>query len=426
MRFSVNTQWMLLEQLVRTATAFFVGIYVARYLGLTQFGVLNYCMSIVVIITTLSRFGMDSILTREISRTPHDLEKLRSSAALMMFAAALVFSAACLLILYFSGAERTTLAYVSILLFMPVLQCLYVVDYQFQAQQHAKITSMIKAGGLLIGALVRIILVEYDSGLFWIIAVSPLEYLLIGAAFALLNRNYVKQPIFRGASLEYITSLARSAWPMLLASLSTILYLRTDQLMIQHMLGPQELGLYSAASKIYEGWVVIPFILSAAALPRLVKQRQVSIAAYERELCFLFSVVFWSGITVALICSIFSEFIIRTSFGSAYLPSANVLGISMWAAAFSGLGSVSVRYFVTEGLERLNLWRTVFALALNVVLNWILIPIAGIEGAAISTLISLVSANFLLDFLDSRLRRLALIKCKAIALNSLWNQEQKN
>lgn len=160
----------------------------------------------------------------------------------MMFAAALVFSVACLLILYFSGAERTTLAYVAILLFMPVLQCLYVVDYQFQAQQQAKITSMIKAGGLLIGALVRIILVQYDSGLFWIIAVSPLEYLLIGTAFALLNRNYVKQPIFRGASLAYITSLARSAWPMVLSSLSTILYLRTDQLMIQHMLGPQELG----------------------------------------------------------------------------------------------------------------------------------------------------------------------------------------
>lgn len=425
MRFSVNTQWMLLEQLVRTATAFFVGIYVARYLGLTQFGVLNYCMSIVVIITTLSRFGMDSILTREISRTPHDLEKLRSSAALMMFAAALVFSVACLLILYFSGAERTTLAYVAILLFMPVLQCLYVVDYQFQAQQQAKITSMIKAGGLLIGALVRIILVQYDSGLFWIIAVSPLEYLLIGAAFALLNRNYVKQPIFRGASLEYITSLARSAWPMVLSSLSTILYLRTDQLMIQHMLGPQELGLYSAASKIYEGWVVIPFILSIAALPRLVKQRQISKAIYERELCTLFATVFWAGIIVALFCSIFSELIIRLSFGDEFLPSAHVLSISMWAAAFSGLSSVSTRYFVTEGLERLNLWRTVFTLLLNIALNWVLIPIAGIEGAAFSTLISLVTANVFLDFLDGRLRRLTLIKLKAFALYPLWRKEYR-
>lgn len=416
---------MLLEQLARTTTAFFVGIYVARYLGPAQFGVLNYCLSIMLIVMTLSRLGMDSILIREMAKSSFELKKIRASAALMMLVAGSIFSVSSLILLYFLGEDSKTLGYLSVLLIAPLLQYFYVVDYQYQAQQQAKVTSLIKSAVLLIGACVRIALVEQGSSLLLIIAVTPLEYLLISAAFTLLNQRPTYTPLLRGASLDYIKPLACSAWPMVLSSLSVILYLRTDQLMIQHMLGEQALGLYSAASKIYEGWVVIPFILSAAALPRLVKQREISIAAYERELCILFSVVFWSGITVALICSIFSEFIIRTSFGSAYLPSANVLGISMWAAAFSGLGSVSVRYFVTEGLERLNLWRTVFALTLNVVLNWILIPIAGIEGAAISTLISLVSANFLLDFLDSRLRRLALIKCKAIVLYSLWNQEQR-
>lgn len=426
MRFSANTQWMLLEQLVRTATAFFVGIYVARYLGLTQFGVLNYCLSIVAIITTVSRVGMDSILTREIARVPHELEKLRASAALMMFSAAMAFSALCLAILYLSGTPGTTLAYVALLLFMPILQCLYVVDYQYQARHKAKITSMIKAAVLLVGALVRIILVEHDAGLLWLIAVSPLESLLTGAAFVLLNRHDAKRPIFRGASLEYIRPLARSAWPMVLSSLSTILYLRTDQLMIQHMLGAQELGLYSAASKIYEGWVVIPFILSVAALPRLVKQRQASIAAYERELCTLFTAVFWGGIIAALICSFYSEFIIRISFGIEFLPSSQVLSICMWAAAFSGLSSVSTRYFVTEGLERLNLRRTVFTLVLNIALNWILIPIAGIEGAAFSTLISLITANVVLDFFDRRLHRLARIKLEAFALYPLWKKEYRH
>lgn len=425
MRFSVNTQWMLLEQLVRTATAFFVGIYVARYLGLTQFGVLSYCMSVVAIITTVSRFGMDSILTRELSRGPHERQKIRASAALMMFVAALTFSVLCLLILYFSGTSSTTLVYVSILLLMPILQCLYVVDYQYQAQQQAKVTSMIKAAALLVGALVRLILVEHDAGLLWIIAVSPMESLLIGSAFALLNRRSTQQPIFRGASLEYIKPLARSAWPMVLSSLSTILYLRTDQLMIQHMLGAQELGLYSAASKIYEGWVVIPFIVSVAALPSLVKQRKISIAAYERELCTLFAVVFWGGVIAALICSIFSEFIVRISFGVEFLASAQVLSICMWAAAFSGLSSISTRYFVTEGLERLNLRRTLFTLLLNIALNWILIPIAGIEGAAFSTLISLLIANLILDFFDRRLHQLARIKLKAFALYPLWKKEYR-
>lgn len=416
---------MLLEQLTRTATAFFVGVYVARYLGPAQFGVLSYCLSIMLVVMTLSRLGMDSILVREIAKSPLEVKKISASAALMMFVAAIIFCVSSLILLYFLGEDAKTLGYLSVLLIAPLLQCFYVVDYQYQAQQQARVTSLIKSAVLLIGACVRIALIEQDCGLLLIIAVTPLEYLLISIAFIFLSRRPIHGSLLRGASIDCIKPLARSAWPMVLSGLSVILYLRTDQLMIQHMLGAHALGLYSAASKIYEGWVVIPFILSAAALPRLVQQRKISIAAYERELCALFSVVFWSGIAVALVCSIFSATIIRISFGDEYLPSANVLGISMWAAAFSGLGSVSVRYFVTEGLERLNLWRTVFALTLNVALNWILIPIFGIEGAAISTLISLVSANFLLDFLDSRLRRLAVIKCKALVLHSLWNQEQR-
>lgn len=91
----------------------------------------------------------------------------------------------------------------------------------------------------------------------------------------------------------------------------------------------------------------------------------------------------------------------------------------MWTAAFTALGSVSTRYLTVEGMEKKIASRTVLALVLNVGLNFLLIPQYGIEGAAIATLITIVTANYLINYIDKELKQLLNICNKAITLNFL-------
>ncbi|WP_440127977.1 flippase [Pseudomonas sp. PKS] len=415
---------MLLEQFVRTGVAFFIGIYLARYLGPKQFGLLSYGLSLVLIVQVFARLGMDSILTREISRSPESADDLKATAVWLMLAGSVIAVIALWTGLRLVGESSDIVEIVVILLVSVPLQCLYVVDYHCQSQQKAKLSSLLKVSVLLAGGGARVVLVCYGAPLSWFVVLVPVEALVMALAFGFLNQRLSGASPFARPSFETARKLVGDAWPMVLSSLSVILYLRIDQVMIQHMLGHQALGFYSAASKIYEGWVVLPVVLSVAALPRLVKARATDVALYERELCMLFSIVFWGGGSVAIICFFFSDTIIRLSFGQAFLPSAEVLSVSMWAAAFAGLGSVSVRYFVVEGLTRLNLHRTVVALLLNVALNFFMIPRYGIQGAAYSTLICLSFSNFFMDILDPRLRRLAILKSKALIMYPLWHSKE--
>src|SRR6185369_6272035 len=69
-RYSVNTGWMFAGQVVSMGVAFFVGAYVARYLGPQRFGIINYAVSFAGLFAFLLGFGIDSILNRELVREP--------------------------------------------------------------------------------------------------------------------------------------------------------------------------------------------------------------------------------------------------------------------------------------------------------------------------------------------------------------------
>jgi O-antigen/teichoic acid export membrane protein len=93
------------------------------------------------------------------------------------------------------------------------------------------------------------------------------------------------------------------------------------------------------------------------------------------------------------------------TFGDEYKEAGLSLIIIMWASAFAALGFISARYLTVEGLEGKIFIRTLVALVLNIFLNFVLIPLYGIEGAAISTLISIIVSSYLLDYFDPKLKR---------------------
>ncbi len=86
--------------------------------------------------------------------------------------------------------------------------------------------------------------------------------------------------------------------------------------------------------------------------------------------------------------TLFSELIIKILLGTQYLPAAPVLTIYIWAGVPTFLGVASSQFLITENLTLFSFYRTLLGMVLNVVLNFTLIPIWGIAGSAISTLVS--------------------------------------
>ncbi len=416
MSYFVNSSWMLAEQFLKTISAIFVGIYVARYIGPEQFGLLSYALAIVSLFMVLSRLGMDSILIRDIASHTDIKERYLGTSFVLMLVASIVALFILVIMVGVTGQNTDSAIYVLIISVSLLFQPFFVVDYGFQALIQAKYSSIAKSIALTVSSFLKVYLVFDEAELVWFAVVYAADSLFI--AIFLIIIFLIKKT--RSFNFKFDKTLVRpmleSAWPLMLAAGAGILYMRVDQLMISYMLGAKQLGLYAAAAKLYEGWIIVPYVVSVSLLPVIVRLKASSEIRYESGLTKLFAMIFWPGILVALVTSVFSEWIIELLFGEAFLGAAKTLSIVMWTAAFSALGSLSIRYLMVEGMEKKVAVRTFSALLINIIMNAFLIPLYGIEGAAISTLICVFFSMYIIDMFDPHLKSLVKMKNRAITL----------
>lgn len=405
---------MLAEQVLRIVSGVLVGIYIARYLGPEQFGVLSYTLAIVAFVLAITKLGMDAVLVRELVSEPDRHAQFMGTAFWMMGFAALLCYGIASVGVYFLEENSHIRFYVLIVSASTFFSSFLVVDYCFQSQLKAKYSAICKFGALLIMSIFKLGLIFAEAELIWFVVAALLDSIIVALLFVLALAKLQDLSFLKFFRWELAGALLKSAWPMVLTAVAALIYMRIDQVMIRNMLGLHEVGIYSAAVKIYESWIVLPYIISVSLLPAIVKLKQGSAADYQRRLAQLFRLVIWMSALAAIVVSVISEPLMVIAFGEAYRESASVVSIVMWTAVFASMGSISARYFNVERMEKKIALRTALAAFMNVGLNLVLIPRYGINGAAIATLLCTIFANYLMDWFDKDLRDLLAIKHRAL------------
>lgn len=415
-KYFYNSFWMLLEYFFRVASSIFVGIYVARYLGPEQYGIINYSLTIVVVFMTISRLGMDSILVRELTNHAKLMNEYLGTAFILVLLSSFLCLAGVLLLFPEFESDSNIVLYVWVISIGMVFQAFNVFEYAFQSRLQTKYSSVAKTIVLFLGGIVKVLLVYYEAELIMFAISYLLDYLLIGVGvfvmYQRINGTKMRYPF----NVALVKPLLAPAWPMVLSSVAIMLHLRVDQIMIKEMLNVERLGVYLAASKLFDAWIMIPYLISVSLLPAILKMKGVSVNVYESGIVRIFALVFWMGVVVALITTFIGESLILFVFGEEYIDAAEVLSIVMWTASFAGINSMTARYLTAEQMESRIVVRAFVGLLCNVLLNVLLIPEYGIRGAAFATLISIVIVSYFLDFFDKELRALTVLKNRAIFL----------
>ena len=160
-------------------------------------------------------------------------------------------------------------------------------------------------------------------------------------------------------------------------------YFRIDTIMLGLLSSKTEVGLYSVAFNLMEGTFFIPSIVMAAIFPGLSQAKQ--FLNYFRKGLLLLSL---TGIAGGGAVFLFAEIIIQMFFAQEFQGSGEVLKILALAIPIIFWGYLMTQSLVALDHNRIYLAITAFAVLLNVLLNYWLIPEYGAEGAAIATVIT--------------------------------------
>jgi O-antigen/teichoic acid export membrane protein len=397
-KYLANTSWLFIERIVRIVVSFVVTIFVVRYLGPKEFGLYSYALSFFWLFGSLSTLGLEAITTREIVKYPDKKDEINGTVFFLRLAgsvSAIIIIAATL---FLTGEETYTAILILILSGSFLFQSFSVIEYYFRGIVKAKYNAYALSVSVILSSALKVIFILIKAPLIYFVYAVVFEYAALAVGLILVYQHY-KLSIFDWKYSKYIaSSLLKDSWPLMLSGLVVMVYMRIDQIMIKNMINEEAVGYYSAAVRLCEAWYFIPVTLCNSIFPAIVNAKNVSEEFYNNRMQKLYDILTWMAIGIAIPVTIFSDQIIQLLFGNEFSPAAPVLTIYIWAGVAVFLGVASSQYLINENLTKLSFFRTLVGMILNVVLNLVLIPIYGIIGSAVATLISYSVVAFVPSF----------------------------
>jgi O-antigen/teichoic acid export membrane protein len=416
-RYLFNTLWMFSDHVFRLVAGVVVGIWVARYLGPDQFGIFNYAIAFVAIFGVIAKLGLDSLVVKEVVHTPEQSDAYMGTAFWLKTGGAALTVVAGLGYIFFSDEPDATRFYIFLLTLGLFFQAFEVVDFYFQAKVLSKFVSICKNVQLAISCAVKLYLVYIKADLLAFIAVQFLDQVTLGLTQLLVYRIYSGRLAFlKQFNKRMAHELLRNSWPLVLGSVVIMIYMRIDQIMIMKMVGEREMGIFSAAVRLSEAWYFVPVVITNSLFPAIVNAKKVSETEYRQRLQRLFNFMVWISLAVAIMVTFLSPFLVTMLFGEPYAGAARILSIHVWAGVFVCLGVASTGWFLSENLQQFGLLKSVLGVCLNVVLNFILIPVYGAVGSAIATISCQIVVSFLLNAFHPRAREIFKMQLRALML----------
>jgi O-antigen/teichoic acid export membrane protein len=424
-RYFKNTSWMMAEQFLRIIAGLFVGIWVARYLGPEQFGLFSYALAFTAIFGGVAKLGLDGIMVRELIKHPEKTDTYLGTAFWLKILGAFLVMGIMAAIIPFTSNDATTNLFILIIAAGLVFQSFEVVEFFFQSQVLAKIVSICKVLQLTLSSIIKIYLVLSEAELIYFVLVTAFDALSLAISYFIAYKLRKNPVFYKHYDFSIAKQLLKDSWPLIFTAIFTMLYARIDQIMIKEMLGEYEVGLYSASIRLTEAWLFVPVIISASLFPAIVAAKNISQALYEERLMRLYTLIVVIGFIVCLLTTAFSEFILRLLFGVAFVEGSSVLAIRVWETLFAAIGVVSSKWIIAENLQSLTVKIIIAGALINVLLNYLTIPVWGIEGAAFASLISIIFTVIILPFLIKKLRGNVVFRINAIFFIGLYRLMNK-
>lgn len=383
-----NTILIFISQAIVKIISFFYNIFLARNLGVENFGLYITALTYFSLVSSLSDLGISRYLVREISLDKTRLPKLISTTIFLRLSILSLFFAIFITILYFTDQDylRRNLIIIAIAAIIPqtisiTLDTIFISLLKFI---YSGIGSILLA---LSTSIFGILLISNNYGPYGAIIgllLGQVLYAVVLFVFVLINKIKWLEVIDETEILNII----KGSLPYGVLGILGFLYFKIDTLMLSYLKGNFETGIYGVSYKFLEAVVFIPSAYATAAFPVLAKLQNDNILEVKKIYFKSMKVLFFLSIIITSLYIIVLPFLINIILPK-YTESINAIKILSLTIPFMFLQTpATIVLFSTVKYLRNIILLSLGTLAFNILLNLLLIPEYGYKGAAVVTILS--------------------------------------
>ena len=403
-----------LEKVLKLFSVYLTSFLIAPYLGVEQFGLLNLSLSIVNIFLVVTSFGLGNIILTEYSKSEKEDNKLILNSIFVraILSIFILFTGYFLIKFFFENDLENQV--ISILIFIVLAQIFFTLENFFIAANLSHRLVIAKTFGFAISLVIKILAVNYDLGILFI----AYSYLIDSAIVALIYFLYFafETKKIEKIDITYSIQIIKKSLPVFLGGVFAIAYMRIDQIMLYAFDMKTDLGLYSVSVQISELAIVFPSLIILAATNDLARKFEEESNKFKESYRKIFKTTFILVLFEIIIIIIFGESLISLIYSQEFIKAYDALIILIFNVIFIIFGIITTKILVIQGNNYFVLIRGLLGFLINFILNFILIPWYGSIGAAISSLVALVIANFISDYFNSSTKDLFYDKTKTLFL----------
>jgi PST family polysaccharide transporter len=417
-----NIGWLFFDRVFRMGMALVVGAWVARYLGPEQYGSLNYLLATVGLLASFAGLGLDGMIVKEMVEHPHKASNIMSTVFSMRLISGAISFLICVAIFFYLKHDDMHVFYIGIILAVTLIaNAMGTISFYYQAQVNSKTSVLTQSIAYILISICKVIFLLLEGSLLVFAVITTMEVIVAGLFMLIVYRKVSKQVLHLKIDKALAMKLLSQSWPLIFAGFMIMIYMRIDQIMLGELIGDFEVGTYTAALKLSEIWYFIPGIISASLFPSIIEAKKQSDQLYIRRGQKLFDMLVLLSVALALFVTFTSDIIIYIIYGDEYKDAALILAIHIWTAVFVFFSTASSNFYMIENLQVKTFTRAVMSAVLNILLNFILIPMYAAVGAAVATLISQFFSGYLFDLFSSKTRILFRMKTRSLLAINLIN-----
>lgn len=419
-----NAGWLIGGRVVHVILSFVIGLLTARYLGPDNYGLINYATAYSTFFTSFCTLGINSVIVKNFIDNPAEEGKtIGTTLVLRLISSILSLFTIVGIVRLVDGNEPVTLAVVALYCLGLIFNVFDTFNYWFQSKLQSKYYAIATIVSYIIASAYRVVLLIQGRSVQWFAIANSVDYCIVALLLVIFYKlNHGPKLSF---SMKKGKELLSVSYSYILSGLMIAIYGATDKLMLKQMLDEASVGYYSLASSISTMWV---FILSAvidSLKPTIMKYHNENRLLYENMNRRLYAIIFYVSLLASSFIAVIAPLFISIIFGEEYLPAVTPLRIVVWYVAFSYLGVARDIWIVCERKQKNLKYLYIGSALLNVVLNYITIPKLGVNGAALSTLITQISTIFIFPLFIKDFRPNVKLMLEAIKLKGVFKTDDR-
>lgn len=422
-----NIGWLIFDKIFILLLQFFVGVKIANYYGATLFGQYSYAISLVAFSNIFFELINSRVLKKYYTKENFNIlvfntNFFKNSIAIILFFIPIIYK-------FFYKIDNN-------LFYLLILLCLDNIlmtatsgienffEYKLEAKRIVISNNIVK----IISYFLQYICMILNKGIIFIaivrcigslIRVIILKYQYNSSYLGKLENKSVKLDI------KLIVKIIDESKYLWFSFVSFLIYTQTDRLMINHYLGVEEVGVYTIGMQLSNILAILIGPIQNSLFPKFLELYRNDYQKYYNFYKLTNTIITQFYLIITLISIVVVKYTFKYVYSSQYDGAILIYSILAFSVFIKANGSLQTSHMTIKNITKKSFYKTLVSLILNIILNILLIPKYGINGAAIATLITQFIALFLIDFFIKEYQEQAIIQLKSLNLIYLIKEIKK-